>query len=452
MYVGPVEITGLDEREAIRRVEERLAPLLAAPVVLVAGGERLEAPSLASLGIVPDAAASVKQALSTPAAGPEVVAGVVVWRVAGGELNDRLGELAARVFRPPVNAKPGDGGVMPHREGRMLDMEGAKAALLASLASWSDESRGDGRGEIEIALPVVPVEPAIDVGELEAIRGASGDVGAVLLTGYTTYYDESMEGRAANVRLAAGLIDGVVVMPGETFSFNETVGPRLVERGFKPAPEIVGEEFVEGIGGGICQVSSTLYNAVLYADLKVVERYRHSVPLRYVPPGRDATLQYGVMDFKFRNTLDDPVVIRAEAGGGRLRVSLWGSRPLPYDVTITSTQSPVPYREVIEPDPKLVQGEVRVVDPGEPGKWIIVSKVVSDKATGEASEPVVVSRNYYPPKPRIVRVSAGLLPGTEEQATPPTGAPPVPSSIPEVAHLGPAPDPPDRPGGPEGEP
>src|SRR5690606_9807336 len=110
------------------------------------------------------------------------------------------------------------------------------------------------------------------------------------------------------------------------FSFNRVVGPRTLAKGFLPAPEIVGEEFVEGVGGGICQVSSTLYNAALYADLQIVERYRHSVPLGYVPPGRDATLQYGVMDFQFRNTTGEPLIVRAVAGDGRLHVTLWGRR------------------------------------------------------------------------------------------------------------------------------
>lgn len=403
VLIGPVNVARLGAARAAEALRAELSFLIEGDVTLAAGDARLVASSASELGIEPVLDASVRRALGEESGEElgkdEVFAGSLVWRVDRKVLRERLVELAAKVYRPPENAEVSveDGSVSPGRAGRVLDLAEAEERVLAWLQRWE-------ASETEVRLPVRAVPPAVGADELSELAKGDDRFGRTLLTGYTTYYDESLEGRSANVRLAAALIDGTVLRPGEVFSFNETVGPRLLERGFRPAPEIVGEEFVEGVGGGICQVSSTLFNAALYADLKIVERYRHSVPLGYVPPGRDATLQYGVMDFRFQNTLDEPIVIRTEAGDGRLRVSLWGSKPLPYDVRLFAEHVEVPYREVIELDPALGAGESRVDEEGAPGKWIIVSKAIRDKESGVESPPEVVSRNYYPPRLRRVRV------------------------------------------------
>jgi len=401
--IGSVDISNLSVEQAASAVRAALSPVIDGEVTLVAGDAELALPSMSALGIAPIFDLSVDRMLkgwSEDELDPgEVILGGLVWRIDHEALEDRLIEFAATVYRPPANAKMSMNGgeLLSDRDGRMLDVPEAQEAILRWLERWES-------GETKIALPVKSVAAPVRLDDLEALVKEVDGFGSALLTGFTTYYDETLEGRAANVRLAASLIDGIVLMPQEIFSFNETVGPRLIERGFHPAPEIVGEEFVEGVGGGICQVSSTLFNAVLYANLKVVERYRHSVPLGYVPPGRDATLQYGVMDFRFQNTLDEPIVIRTEVGSGRLRVTLWSSKPLPYDVELTSEQIEVPYREVIELDPLLGVGETKVDLEGANGRWIIVSKVIRDKESGFVAPPEIVSRNYYPPKLRRVRV------------------------------------------------
>ena len=128
---------------------------------------------------------------------------------------------------------------------------------------------------------------------------------------YTTTFDSPKSARGKNIKLAAEKIDRIILEPGQEFSFNEAIGPASKAQGFKLAKIFVKGEEHEGYGGGICQVSSTLYNAVLEAGLDITERHEHSKDVHYVPDGRDATASHGGIDFKFINNYTCPIVIRA---------------------------------------------------------------------------------------------------------------------------------------------
>ncbi|EGW36991.1 vanW like family protein [Desulfosporosinus sp. OT] len=128
---------------------------------------------------------------------------------------------------------------------------------------------------------------------------------------YATRFDPTLVNRTENIQLAITALDGKLLAPGESFSFNESVGERTVKAGYKEALIIEGNIFTLGLGGGVCQVSSTLYNAVILAHLEILERHRHSLPVNYVPPGQDATVAFPVLDFKFRNSTDAYLLIRS---------------------------------------------------------------------------------------------------------------------------------------------
>jgi len=140
---------------------------------------------------------------------------------------------------------------------------------------------------------------------------------------YTTYFNVNEINRSDNLRLAAAAINNKRVDPGEIFSFNGVVGQRTIEAGYKEAMVIEGDKFIPGVGGGVCQVSSTLFNAVSRAQLEIVERHHHSLPVGYVPPGQDATVYYPVLDFRFRNNLQTSVLIKAFTEGGTLTVQIF---------------------------------------------------------------------------------------------------------------------------------
>jgi vancomycin resistance protein YoaR len=139
--------------------------------------------------------------------------------------------------------------------------------------------------------------------------------------------------------VAAAAIDGQVLMPGETFSFNQSTGERTWDKGYRMAhiferkPGQLKAEVVDGLAGGVCQVSTTLYNAVRKSreagvkGLRIVERNFHSLPVTYVSPGYDATVAWPIKDFRFRNTLQHPIYLRAAVSGSRLNVSVWGRVP-----------------------------------------------------------------------------------------------------------------------------
>ena len=141
---------------------------------------------------------------------------------------------------------------------------------------------------------------------------------------FTTQFPYSSPARKHNIALACSLINGCIVEPNECFSFNERVGERSEDRGFLPANIIVNGEFVSGIGGGVCQVSSTLYNAALTAGLTVTESYRHSLLVDYIEPSFDAMVSYGACDLKFKNTTQSPIYISATASSSQLTIKIYG--------------------------------------------------------------------------------------------------------------------------------
>ncbi|WP_445480013.1 VanW family protein [Lysinibacillus irui] len=144
----------------------------------------------------------------------------------------------------------------------------------------------------------------------------------VVVASFTTYFNSADVGRNKNIELSAKAIDNVIVGSGDHFSFNTVVGPRDEAHGYQPAPEIINKKVVMGIGGGICQTSSTLFNAVDQIPIKYVERHHHSLDVGYVPKGRDATVSYGSLDFRFQNTNDVPFLIKTSYGKDFLTIEI----------------------------------------------------------------------------------------------------------------------------------
>ena len=155
----------------------------------------------------------------------------------------------------------------------------------------------------------------------------------------TTYYNTSVTGRSTNIRLATEAIDGTVLQPGETFSLNGVVGRRTAAKGYQTAIIFQNGKQVEGLGGGVCQVSSTVYGAVLYADLQVTERSSHQFQVSYTPVSQDAAVYYGSQDFQFVNDTDNPIKIAADASNGSLTVTIYGTKTTEKKVTLSSKSS-----------------------------------------------------------------------------------------------------------------
>ncbi|MCU6709612.1 VanW family protein [Paenibacillus sp. J5C_2022] len=221
-----------------------------------------------------------------------------------------MNEVAHKVEIPPVNAALNSaGGIIPERTGIMLD----KRTFQELIYGYVYE------GDLTaIDVPTRVVYPRVDSEVLSAIKVRR-------IGHYSTYFNSRNQNRSHNIDLAASAVNNVVVFPGERFSFNAVVGKRTKEKGYRKAPVIVRGELYEDIGGGICQVSSTLFNAADRAGLTIVERYSHSRRVPYVPAGRDATVSWYGPDFVFENPYNQPILIRTFYGHGQVSIAICSS-------------------------------------------------------------------------------------------------------------------------------
>lgn len=219
-----------------------------------------------------------------------------------------LDEVKKQVDIPMKNAsqKKVDEPITPEQAGSVVDVKAVKE-WLSNIKTIMNQPK---------ELPLLTIEPQVTT---EDLRAASKK----LVGSYRTTFDAGNVNRTINIKLASKAIDGLVLLPGQNFSFNKVVGERTAARGYKSAAVIVKGEYSEGIGGGICQVSSTLFNSVDEANLKITRRISHSKEVTYVPPGRDATVSWGGPDFRFRNNYNKPIVIRIIVQGGTLTVKTY---------------------------------------------------------------------------------------------------------------------------------
>lgn len=224
------------------------------------------------------------------------------------------------------------------------------------------------------------------------------------LSSFTTYFNVNEKERTENVALSANFINDVILMPGQEFSYNTTVGERSVERGFKSAKVYSQGQVVDGLGGGICQTSSTLYNAVVKADLEVLERRNHSLPVAYVKLGTDATVVYGTTDFRFKNNQKYPIKITTKISGGSLTVKILGIDTNPERTVEfrTETLSVLPYavKEIV--DESLTTGERKVIQTGKKGYKVRSYRVT--KENGEVVKEDLIGTDTYSPVAQIVKV------------------------------------------------
>lgn len=224
------------------------------------------------------------------------------------------------------------------------------------------------------------------------------------LGSYKTSYATSSANRASNIALATSSISGVVLMPGEVFSFNTSVGERTVARGYKLAGAYVAGETVDQVGGGICQVSSTLYNTVLLSNLEIVERRNHQMTVSYVPMGRDATVNWGTTDFRFKNNTEYPVKLVGKIEGKSVTISAIGTETIENKKIeiVTQTVSTIePAVETIEDATKPV-GYSETTQKGSNGYVVEAKRVVY--SNGEALSEEGLVRSRYNPKKTIITV------------------------------------------------
>lgn len=236
------------------------------------------------------------------------------WTVDTPRFDAAMEGLARRFSQPPQNARlHGSKGepvtVTPHTVAVSLTPEQWGRLVRQALEAGANRFVVD-RRYVETPAVTTQLLRAWGVNEL--------------LATFETVFSPAEVNRTTNIVLAAEALDGAVVPPYATLSFNEIVGPRTAARGYKPAKVIIAGEFVDDYGGGVCQVSTTLYNAAMKSGMDVLERVPHSLPVSYVPPGRDAAVVYGLADLKVRNPYSRPLVVQTRVTGRRIAVDIFG--------------------------------------------------------------------------------------------------------------------------------
>jgi vancomycin resistance protein YoaR len=273
--------------------------------------------------------------------------------------------------------------------GYRLDVYGTLARIDAALR----------RGDEKAVAAVETIAPKLTAAEL-------GNVKFDHVLGYfETHFSQGGKSkeRAYNLRLAASKLDGTVVMPGQIFDFNGTVGPRDEAHGYRVAPVIAQGELVDGLGGGTCQISGTLHGAAFFAGLHMVERYPHSRPSYYIKLGLDATVVYPTINFRFQNPFDYPIVLHETVANGLVRAEILGPERKLTVSFFRRIDEVTPFEEVERKTPKLPEGARALAQRGIPGFRTASSRVVRDGAYAVREK----WSDVYPPTTQIVHVGTG---------------------------------------------
>jgi vancomycin resistance protein YoaR len=383
VVVDPPEVT----RDALRLVAEQVRTALSAPVTFEYKGVHWSVPPT-----------QIASFLRLPQNGQSRL------EIGGPDAQKYFASLARAVAKPPREVdfsitSTGTAEMIPSKNGRKLDAEATAKAFLAAALSTTDR---------EATLSVVTAYPQLSTERAKAL-GIKGLVGA-----YTTYYGGDPN-RIHNVQLVSRLIDRHTIAPGATFSFNKTTGERNAAKGFLEAPVIINGELQNGLGGGVCQVSTTVFNAAYEAGLPISERHNHALYIDHYPLGRDATVNYPDTDLKFVNDTGHWLLLEAIITPSALTIRLFGA-PVNRRVETTSTPLRVTGPPEVEQilDPKMYQGEKLVVESGTPSRAVSVRRLVYDKR-GRLLYDTTWSSSYVS-EPRVVRV------GTKVRPTPATTA------------------------------
>jgi vancomycin resistance protein YoaR len=314
----------------------------------------------------------------------------------------RLQPIKDAEDRAPVSARLDleHQGIVPERDGRYIDADGAALAIARIAAAEAHPGEAEALPSA-VTLPVATIPPRFTSAYVATIDAHA------LMSEYETYFSRrgDQARRGANIDVAASKLDGLVLMPGEMFSFNAIVGERSEENGFQKSWEILKGEMIEGVGGGTCQVASTLHAIAFFGGLDVLERLPHSRPSAYIPMGLDATVVYPEVDLKLRNPHPFPVVVQAKVDGNRLHMALYGVKK-PAAVSFKrELLETFPFTRKVEEDDTLRGRHVLVKQHGIRGFKIKRTRTLAFRDGRTRKEETT---DKYPPTTEIYEVPPGF--------------------------------------------
>lgn len=269
-----------------------------------------------------------------------------------------------------------------------LDFQVSDAQAALKDAAWGSD--------VSVALTVT--EPTVSTESLKELlfRDVLGEASSSV---------SGSSNRKTNVKLSASVCDGVILLPGEVFSYNNTTGSRTADKGYLPAPSYVGGKSTDEVGGGICQTSSTIYYAALNSNLKIVERHNHMFAVGYVPDGMDATVWYGASDFRFENDTDYPIKIVTSYKNSRLTVQIYGTKTDDLYVKMTNKElSSTPWSTEYKVDPSLPAGTTKTEQTPYRGRVVEAYRNVYD-GNGNLVSSTLETKSTYKMRNQIILVS-----------------------------------------------
>ena len=291
--------------------------------------------------------------------------------------------------------------------------QGLSVDVDATVEEIKKQIEATAEGDISATAVTTVKEPKVSE---ETARKCKDKIGA-----FSTQYSQGNVTRSKNLANAARLINGSVVLPGETFSVHDTISPLTEENGYLPAPSYNKGEVVDSIGGGVCQVSTTLYNAVLRAELEVVERSPHSMVVSYVKPSMDAAIAGDYKDFKFRNDTDVPVLIMGGAGGGTIWFTVYGAETRPADRTVEFVSEVLktiePGEDKVTLDPNQPPTYEQVTQSAHIGYEAVLWKIVTENGKTTKKQ---INSSSYKAVPRYVTRGSGKPVATAKPTKAPT--------------------------------
>lgn len=301
-------------------------------------------------------------------------------------------------------------------DGMTLDQEKTKDDIKEALKNWNKTG-------------AITLDATVGVQKAEITKEQALLCNTVLGT-YSTSYASSSSNRRKNVQNGASRINGTVLYPGEEFSASKTMGPFDESTGYALAGSYLNGKTVESFGGGVCQVSTTLYNALLLSELEITQRYNHSMTVSYVKPSMDAAISGTSKDLRFKNNTDAPIYIEANASGGRLTFNIWGHETRPKNRTIEYVSEVVetiqPGNDVITEDPTLPSTYRKVESSAHQGCRANLYKVVYVDGVQQSKEKI--NSSYYSAAPNYITVGTKV---EEPKPTPTPTVAPQPSAQPE---------------------
>lgn len=289
--------------------------------------------------------------------------------------------------------------VIPGVAGRKVDSKATEDAFRQAILS--------GASSFDIVIRDYPALSS-DISEVRDFKPT------VLLGEYKTVFAKK-KNRTINVKLAASSLDGVFLMPGAEFSYNEIVGERSEARGYKEAPVIEQGQTVEGLGGGACQVSSTVHAAALLSGLGILERSNHTLPSSYIPVGMDAVVSYPILDLRVRNTFDRPVVIRVYTEENTLIAKVLSDKPRTGKIMFRrEVTEEVPFRETITVEPALEPGTIKIKKRGKVGYKVQRGRIFIEN--GKERFEKLLTDTYQPQEQHTLIAPDVIYPPPEDEA------------------------------------